>query len=111
MTKKIDWIKDDPCYGCKHAVRLPDEQVNGIFGRRFACKSGNRRDELIERACKILEQGWDMISVKKAYDILGLVVDADREFLEKGHYLCNDGIAPWCKEFEEENNSEPETTH
>jgi len=105
MTKKFDWIKDDPCYGCKHAVRLPDEQVNGIFGRRFACKSVNRRNGLLTRACKILEQGWDMLSVKKAYDLLSSIVSADREFLEKRHYPCSDDIAPQCKELEEENNN------
>ena len=104
MKGKFDWVKDDPCYGCKHAVRLPDEQVNGIFGRRFACKSVKRRNGLIEQAYKILEQGWDMISVKKAYDMLGPIVTADREFLETGHYPCNDGIAPWCKEKEDNNN-------
>lgn len=99
---KFDWIKDDPCYECRYAVRLPDEQVNGIFGRRFACKSSNRRSRLIEQAYKILEQGWDIISVNKAYDLLGSIVTADREFLEKGHYPCNDSIAPWCKEKEDQ---------
>lgn len=106
MTGKFDWVKDDPCYGCKHAVRLPDEEVNGIFGRRFACRSVKRRNGLIEQAVKILEQsGWDMISIKRVYDLLGTIVTMDREFLEKGHYPCDDGIAPWCKELEEENNN------
>ena len=45
-----------------------------------------------------------MVSVKKAYDQLGVIVLADREFLETGHYPCNDGIAPWCKEKEDNNN-------
>lgn len=105
MKAKFDWVKDDPCYGCKHAVRLPDEQVNGIFGRRLACTSVKRRNGLIEQAYKTLERGWDMVSVKRAYDILGPIVTADRELLETGHYPCNEGIAPWCKELEEENNN------
>lgn len=103
MKAKFDWVKDDPCYGCKHAVRLPEEQVNGIFGRRFGCTSVNRRNHLIGQAYKILETDWDMMSVRKAYDLLGVIVAADRRYLEDGHYDCLDSIAPWCKEKEDNN--------
>lgn len=92
------WIGSDPCHGCRHAVRRPDKEVDGIFERRLACKLVDRRNELVELAYRILGQNRDAATVKKAYDLLDTVVSGDKEFTEKGHYPCDDSIAPWCYE-------------
>ena len=46
MKFDYDYIKDDPCYGCRFATKKTEEELNqdGLFSRRFLCMNRNRID-------------------------------------------------------------------
>ena len=47
MKFDYDYIKDDPCYGCRFAIAKTEEQLNqdGMFSRRFLCMNRNRIEQ------------------------------------------------------------------
>lgn len=44
MEKTFDYVKDDPCYGCRFAALKTESEMNtdGMFSRRFLCMNRNR---------------------------------------------------------------------
>lgn len=47
MEMKFDYIKDDPCYGCRFATEKTEEEMNhdGMLSRRFLCMNRNRIEQ------------------------------------------------------------------
>ena len=44
MEITLDYVKDDPCYGCRFATEKTEEELNqdGGFSRRFLCMNRDR---------------------------------------------------------------------
>lgn len=93
MKFEYDYIKDDPCYGCRFATEKTEEELNqdGMFSRRFLCMNRDR------------------IEQKEMYAIRAIVVHDHRQALsivseliqmtERGCFrlTCEEGtIRPHC---------------
>ena len=97
MKTTFNWVKDDPCYGCKHAKRLNDENLQ-LFSRRFGCTNSKRREDLVSHAAELLKMR-DHNAISIAYKELGQAIDMDNDFLNDGHYACSESVVvPSCFE-------------
>lgn len=96
MTDTFDWAKDDPCYGCRHAKRLKDDQINGMFGRRFGCTRLGRVDGLKNCATRAIEND----NIGTAIAALTDVSTMQDDFARKGYFDCSGSLAPACYEKE-----------
>ena len=101
MKTTFNWVKDDPCYGCKHVKRLNNDKLQ-IFDRRFGCTNAKRREDLVSHVAELLKMR-DHNAISIAYKELGQAIDMDNDFLNDGHYACSESIAPSCFEKSEEN--------
>lgn len=63
MNIVFDRIKDDPCYGCKHAV-LKDIDRCAIFERLYLCK--NRK--ILEEEIALLKREIEKIDPKESLE-------------------------------------------
>lgn len=97
MKSRFDWVKDDPCYGCKHAKRLKDDQINGMFGRRFGCTSPGRINGLKNCAARAIENDCIDTAIAALTDVRTMHDD----FARKGYFDCSGSLAPACYEKEE----------
>ena len=79
----FDYIKDDPCYGCKYAVRIPDSLLPNPWIRRFGCSNRERRDSIVRSAKIFLERNSD-VAVEEAKRNLDVVVGMDRLYKKYG---------------------------
>ena len=96
--KEFDWVKDDPCYGCKHAKRLKDDEVNGMFGRRFGCTRLGRISGVKSAAVRSIEHD----ELREAAELVSLARDMRCDFVRKGYFECSGSIAPACFERDDE---------
>lgn len=96
----VDFIKDDPCYGCQYAVAVPDHLLASMFSRRTGCASGKARDWLVGKAREALGDGPGVgsESVARAAKYLCMARDADEFFQTHGFYECVDASVghPGC---------------
>lgn len=83
MELKFDYIKDDPCYGCKYAVRIFDSLLPNPWTRRFGCSNRERRDSIVRSAKIFLERNSD-VAVEEAKRNLDAVVEMDRSYKKYG---------------------------
>ena len=101
----VDFIKDDPCYGCKYAVEIPDYLLASMFSRRMGCASGKARDCLVGEAREALGDGTGVgpESVTRAAKYLCMARAADEFFQTHGFYECVDASVghPGCFEGKE----------
>lgn len=76
MEMTGDYVKDDPCYGCRFAVKKSEKEIqnDGMFTRRFLCANLMRRDEMeLEIIRSIVARDYN-----KATYLLSTLVDALR---------------------------------
>lgn len=97
MNGELDWVKADPCYGCRHAKRLDDRQIDGMFGRRFGCVNRGRIDELKNEAVMAVARN----ELDEAQTLIGNARDMWDDFTRKGYFECSGSLAPACYEKEE----------
>lgn len=97
MKGEFNWIEDDPCHGCRHAKRLNDDQINGIFGRRFGCANRGRIDGLRNAAVRAIVRN----DLNEAQTLIGNARDMWDDFTRKGYFECSGSLAPACYEKEE----------
>lgn len=94
----FDYINGDPCSKCRYAKLLEENQVNGMFERRFGCVNTKRREELISEAVKLLESN-DTESLIRAANALNAAADMDCQMRDKGYYDCSPSpLIPSCYE-------------
>lgn len=93
----FNYVTDDPCYGCKFAVRIPDGNVFNPWMRRFGCSCRKRRDDLL-RSSRILLEKDSYVAVSEAKDALNTIVKWDEQFKKDGYFECADATVgpPSC---------------
>ena len=47
METVIDYEKNDPCFGCKFAVKKPESHITSTWDRRFYCANRKRIDDML----------------------------------------------------------------
>lgn len=47
MDVVVDYEKNDPCFGCKFAVKKPESHITSTFDRRFYCANRKRIDDML----------------------------------------------------------------
>lgn len=54
VEMKYDFIKDDPCLGCKFAIKKTDDEIehDGYFTRRYLCMN---QDRLLKLKMQVIE--------------------------------------------------------
>lgn len=83
----FDFIKDDPCYGCKFAIKIPDKLLMNPWNRRLGCKNMERRDAAVRSAKIFLERDSSM-SVEEAKRNLDAAVEMDASYKKNGFIDC-----------------------
>ena len=76
MELQYDYETDDPCYGCRFAVKKTEEQIknDGMLSRRFFCLNLKRRDEMeLDIIRAIVERDYN-----RATNVLFTLVDSLR---------------------------------
>lgn len=95
MEYKYRFVEDDPCHGCRCAVRVPDEQLESLFQRRYRCADTRRIVRPLNRLrLKICQPNPNLEECKKAWDELWYLHSS---MDKKGTTPCEDGtIHPFC---------------
>jgi len=47
MDAVVDYEKNDPCFGCKFAVKKPESHITSTWDRRFYCANRKRIDDML----------------------------------------------------------------
>lgn len=100
----IDFVKSDPCFGCRYAVPKTKKEVerDGIFTRRFLCASIARLDTLERKVVHGM--------VKRDFDVASAALEEMRDafYRHSGLLECEDiavqpsCYVPWRREPEED---------
>lgn len=95
----VDFIRDDPCHGCKFATLIPDYLLDSYFSRRIGCVNVKRRERLVEKATEILNTSSTPRAVTEALKYLNGASESDEYFNSHCFYKCEDSIGhPECFE-------------
>lgn len=89
----IDFVKSDPCYGCRYAVLKTKKEMerDGIFARRFFCASKARVNALESKVIHGM--------VQKDFDSAAAALEEMRRIsnCQGGLLNCEDTtMRPWC---------------
>ena len=95
MKITFDRIKDDPCYGCKHAV-LKDIDRCTIFERLYLCKNRKileREIELLKSLAKKLDSNASLKEVEKCLSGINLASNNISYMLDESNLSQNEFFA------------------
>lgn len=98
MELQYDYVTDDPCYGCRFAVKKTEEQIknDGMLSRRFVCSNLKRRDEMeLDIIRAIVERDYN-----RATHVLSTLVDSLR--CGNGLLKVVEATVPFCYQKKEE---------
>ena len=92
LKKTFDYVKDDPCYGCRFALMKSQEMLEreGMFTRRFFCTNQCR---LTERKMKLIKFVLEDNFTEALRMLNGIMDMCYERFMFKPSESL---IRPWC---------------